>query len=172
MNLGRAIYFDRKGAPHALPAGVKPEKRRSVYGIALKRDRLLLLSSEVSPKKFLPGGAAEESESDEEALKREFLEETGYEIGLLSKPLFRFTDKFFADDLRIYYDSEVRYYLVRLRRKAAGPTDVCEIKSVEFVPLKEVSEKNCARGHWPAVKKFVAFYAKSSACVPAMRNKA
>lgn len=58
---------------------MKQISRLGVYGICCQEDKLLLVLKEAGPYKGsldLPGGAIEFGESPEEALKREFLEET------------------------------------------------------------------------------------------------
>ncbi|HBT18668.1 MAG TPA: hypothetical protein DEA52_01275, partial [Clostridiaceae bacterium] len=53
--------------------------RKALRGIALKEGKVLLLSNLRGDYKF-PGGGLESFETDEEALKREVKEETGYEV--------------------------------------------------------------------------------------------
>jgi 8-oxo-dGTP pyrophosphatase MutT (NUDIX family) len=55
-----------------------PQDRRGAYGIAFGEGRLLVV--EFQRRLYLPGGALREQEVPEEALRREVLEETGYEL--------------------------------------------------------------------------------------------
>lgn len=57
--------------------------RISVYGVLKKNKKVLFVKSSYSDRLSLPGGEVEISETREDALKREFLEETG----LIIKPL-------------------------------------------------------------------------------------
>lgn len=67
--------MDQFGKP--LP-GREPEERPGAYGLAFNEGRLLVV--EYKRRLYLPGGALAEGELPEEALHREVLEETGYEI--------------------------------------------------------------------------------------------
>lgn len=58
--------------------GKTPQDRPGAYGVAFQEGRLLVV--EVERKLHLPGGALLEGERPEEALRREVLEETGYEV--------------------------------------------------------------------------------------------
>ena len=57
-------------------AGIEYRPRFGAYGIAVQSDQVLIESARRGL--FLPGGGIEEGETVEEALYREFLEETGY----------------------------------------------------------------------------------------------
>jgi 8-oxo-dGTP diphosphatase len=59
-------------------SGRTPEERPGAYGIAFNEGRLLVV--EYKRHLYLPGGALVVGEIPEEALSREVLEETGYEI--------------------------------------------------------------------------------------------
>ncbi|MGB3368918.1 MAG: NUDIX domain-containing protein, partial [Acidaminobacteraceae bacterium] len=52
--------------------------RPGVYGVCVKNDKILIVKSRLGG--FIIGGGIEESESDIECLKRETLEEIGYNI--------------------------------------------------------------------------------------------
>lgn len=57
-----------------------------VYGLFVKNDKLLVIRKNGGPyinRYDLPGGSLEESESLTQAMKREFLEETGVEIEIV-----------------------------------------------------------------------------------------
>lgn len=58
--------------------GREPEERPGAYGLAFSEGRLLVVENK--RRLYLPGGALNAGELPEEALHREVLEETGYEI--------------------------------------------------------------------------------------------
>lgn len=58
----------------------KCDYRKTCYGIALKNDKLLVVYSEKERDYSLVGGGIEINETPEIALKREFIEESGYLI--------------------------------------------------------------------------------------------
>lgn len=62
---------------------MKQYKHLGVYGLIIKDNKIVLIKKKTGPydnKLDLPGGSIEFGEKPEEALKREFLEETGIEI--------------------------------------------------------------------------------------------
>jgi len=63
--------------------------RPSVYGVILKNNQILLLSNKSNGKYWFPGGGVEIGEKIEDALKREFKEETGLEVRIIKPLLFK-----------------------------------------------------------------------------------
>lgn len=64
----------------------KWERYLGVYGVCLSDEKMLLIKKNRGPYKGrfdLPGGRIEPNESILEALRREFLEETGYHINVV-----------------------------------------------------------------------------------------
>jgi len=59
--------------------GISYTKRKGVYGIAINESRQVAVI-EMPHGDFLPGGGIENNETEDECLKREFIEETGYDI--------------------------------------------------------------------------------------------
>jgi len=57
---------------------VNYKEREGSYGVAIQQDSVLLEVARLGY--FLPGGGVEEKEAPEEALQREFREESGYEL--------------------------------------------------------------------------------------------
>lgn len=58
---------------------VNPLERVSVYGVIINDEKQILVLN-VRGKYHLPGGGIDEGENEQQALRREVLEETGYEI--------------------------------------------------------------------------------------------
>lgn len=58
-------------------------KRPSAYGFAIHQGSILLVNNKSTNKLFFPGGGIDPDESKEDALKREFLEETMIEIDII-----------------------------------------------------------------------------------------
>ena len=65
-------------AGHTKKEGVQYVFRECCYGIAEKDGKLMLVYSDKDKNYSVPGGGIEKGEDLEVALKREFLEETGY----------------------------------------------------------------------------------------------
>jgi 8-oxo-dGTP diphosphatase len=61
--------------------GVNYIERKGAYGITINKLNQVAVI-EMPHGDFLPGGGIEENESEEEALKREFVEETGFSISI------------------------------------------------------------------------------------------
>ena len=57
---------------------------RTAYAIAFKDDRFLMVWHKGRNGWEMPGGHVEEGETSEQAAKREFLEEAGYEIEVVA----------------------------------------------------------------------------------------
>ena len=72
-------------------------KRNAIYGIYLKNNSFLMVKDSKSAKWEFPGGGLENTENELDALKREFLEETGLTVvdTKLSTPLFSIDELFF-----------------------------------------------------------------------------
>lgn len=127
------------------PQGHPQTQRIAAYGIALQGDEVLLVRSSNQSKLagtwFLPGGGIDWGEAPEEAVVREFEEETGLEVSLgdlldVSSAINVFTDET-LHTVRIIY--QVNVVSGDLRVEADGTTD-----AVEWMPLDRVGELRLA----------------------------
>ena len=117
----------------------------AVVGIVEDRGKILI-GKKVSMNHFLsdawhiPGGMVEDGESEEEALKREFMEETGIEIKVI-----RLVDEV----LDATKNTSLRWYLCQALTRSLRPGD--DLADVRFVPRKEVPEccSKKATALWP-----------------------
>ncbi len=66
------------------PGNDEPVERSGAYGIALDKTQVFLV--QWNGNFYLPGGGIESGERPEDALRREILEETGFEV-MRSLPL-------------------------------------------------------------------------------------
>lgn len=73
-------FRDMHGKLHALPEGVVPTWRPSAYGLFVKDGKCLLAKSHKHAFYEIPGGGLEPGETHLDAMRREFREESGYEV--------------------------------------------------------------------------------------------
>src|SRR3989344_2859701 len=113
----------------------KALNKTRVYGICIQGDQILLVKDESKMWDF-PGGGVEEGETEKEALRREFLEETGLTIASDINLLKRFDEHFYAYDLKEAWKSDRQFYLVTKVKgdilKGGNDSDTLEAK---FFPL-------------------------------------
>ncbi|MFC1613619.1 NUDIX domain-containing protein, partial [Patescibacteria group bacterium] len=67
--------------------------RPSVYGLLKRENKILTLTNKSNKKLWFPGGGVEIGEKMDEALKREFKEETGLDVKI--KKMVFFKENFF-----------------------------------------------------------------------------
>lgn len=93
--------------------------RPTALGIVLNDGGLLLVAR--APRGLvLPGGGVEPGETFEQAVVREFLEETGYAIEVLSR--LGAAGQFEANE-REAFDKECHFFRVRIVAKRGAPTE-------------------------------------------------
>jgi len=109
--------------------------RVSVYGILKNnQDEILFQKNPQFNKLNLPGGSIEKGEDIISALKREFLEETGYSVSV-QKLLGVDTDFFTYSD--IYFHSIVIFYEVKLDSETVVAIDKTEGDSEAVIWVKK-----------------------------------
>lgn len=86
--------------------GVSYKERKGVYGIAINENNEVAIIERPLIERpygdFLPGGGLEEDETEEQCLRRELVEETGYEINI---------KKFICRGIEFGYAPKVESYL-------------------------------------------------------------
>ena len=93
--------------------GINADKltfRPSIYGILIKKNKILL-SKQWDGYDF-PGGGAEINETIEEALKREFWEETGLKVKSI-KIIHVGTSFYYSTERKKYWNCQLFYFLVK-----------------------------------------------------------
>lgn len=158
-------FLDRSGKYHKPPRGSIIKNRTGVYGLCVREDKILLIKTQVDDLWEVPGGGVEEGETHEEALKREYLEETGYLIvDYDSKPYANFKKKVYDLVKKRYIYQEYYYFMVRelggqgairIIRGNADQADV--ITDIEWVPLEKVQQGQVHAVHCGVVKEFLGF---------------
>lgn len=117
--------------------------RKSVYGLAKQEDSILMVLDPRSDRWELPGGGVEAGESDKEALKREFIEESGLEL-TDSEPILidESLGYFFALGEQKPWQTHRFYYQVTLSGKGKlldnGNGD--DTSAAKFMKISEIKE--------------------------------
>lgn len=112
----------------------KYDFRETCFGICVKDDKMLLVKKK-GQYSFI-GGGIEENETHEQCLKREFIEESGYEI-LKMEPLATI-DCFWLAAGKWPLESLANFYIVEVGKKVCEPTEEGHI--VEEIKTEEVEQ--------------------------------
>lgn len=111
--------------------------RVSLRGVIIKNGKILLDNERAEKIWETPGGGIKHGENIENALKREILEETGYNSGII-KPLYAFNR---GDFIHIVF-------LMKLLGRIQEPTDIgTKIKWFSKDEIKNLLDNNRADDH-------------------------
>ena len=147
---------------HRNPVEMKPEEkifwRISAYAVVLSEAKKILLVKPQYDKNIwlLPGGEVDTDESIAEGIERECYEETGYRVKVdFTKPIYVGESNFYCQDS--FRHSIILIYPAKLlsteqNKEVINSLEPNEIEKVEWVPLSEISEKNCHHIYYPAIK--------------------
>lgn len=112
----------------------KYDFRETCFGICVKNGKMLLVKKK-GQYSFV-GGGIENDETKEECLKREFIEESGYE--LLSVEPFVTIDCFWLAAGKWPLETVANFYIVKVGNKLCEPTEEGHV--VEEIKLEKVDE--------------------------------
>lgn len=127
----------------------KYDFRETCFGICLKDNKMTLVKKK-EQFSFI-GGGIEKGETHEECLKREFIEESGYEIVNIEP--FVTIDCFWLAAGKWPLESLANFYIVELGNKVCEPTE--EVHIVEEVELDKVNELLPLPYHKKALELFI-----------------
>lgn len=111
----------------------KYDFRETCFGICLKNEKMIMVKK--NEQFSFMGGGIEKNENHEDCLKREFIEEGGYEIKSI-KP-FVVIDCFWLAAGKWPLESLANFYIVELGEKICEPTE--EGLVVQEVEIEEVA---------------------------------
>ncbi len=131
--------------------------RPSVYGFLVKDGHMLCVKQRWSDKYSLPGGGMKIGENISASLKREFLEETGYNIEVTKKqPVYATTTLVISPVSRNPRHAVALYYEVMLKsnkqKKAKDFGDGMEIKEIAWKKMADAKASDFLYFHRPFVK--------------------
>ena len=127
----------------------KYDFRETCFGICVKNGKMLLVKKK-EQYSFI-GGGVEMGETHEECLRREFIEESGYELKEV-KP-FTTIDCFWLAAGKWPLESLANFYIVQVGEKACEPTEEGNI--VEEVDLYEAQKLLPLPYHKKALELFL-----------------
>ena len=127
----------------------KYDFRETCFGICLQDNKMLLVKKK-GQYSFI-GGGIEKGETQEECLKREFLEESGYE--LLGIQPFITIDCFWLAAGKWPLESLANFYIVEVGEKICEPTEEGHI--VEEIKLEDVEKLLPLPYHKKALELFI-----------------
>src|SRR3989344_777973 len=129
------IFLDWNGKEHSLPKGRKFRWRPSAYALVIENEKILIVKPNFG-RWCLPGGEINLGEKITDGIKREVLEETGYEIIFEDEHPIYFKDNFFyAPDIDEYYQSLIMVFKAKINgnKKDKMKFDNEEIKEVKWI---------------------------------------
>lgn len=130
--------------------GANYAERVGSYGIAIRGDSVLIESAQLGY--FLPGGGVEKNETIEEALVREFLEETGYEL-IAYKKLVKAIEYVVVPTKNLYLKKVLHFYTVEVGSKTKPLYPDGHEYPVEWISVQQIQKRMLLQSQWWAVKK-------------------
>ena len=139
-----------------------------LYGVCIREGRILCIRKTRGPYRGrfdLPGGTPEEGESLVETLRREMLEETGFQVSAIHQNTIRDVFVTVPGIARVHH--EFVLFAIDVEEKNAQTVEDCVIseekndsKGIVWVPLEAVSVENASPLVIEAARPTEAFEAK------------
>lgn len=142
MLMSRITCFDKEGKKYQFDES-ECVYRKSVYGLVEHDSKILLIVDSRGGAWELPGGGVEAGESVQQALEREFMEETGLKIDSTECVLIgQVKGYFFSLERKLPLKTDRIYYRVKLQDqmsnlKSDGNGD--DISEAKFIPIDQIN---------------------------------
>mgnify|MGYP000907975966 FL=1 len=147
---------------------MKEMKHFGVYGVCIREGRILCIRKTRGPYRGrfdLPGGTPEEGENLVETLKREMLEETGFQVSAIHQNTIRDVFVTVPEIARVHH--EFVLFTIDVEEKAAQTVEDFvtseeknDSKGIRWVPLEEVNVENASPLVLEAARPLETFEAK------------
>ena len=147
---------------------MKEMKHFGVYGVCIREGRILCIRKTRGPYRGrfdLPGETPEEGESLVETLKREMLEETGFQVSAIHQNTIREVFVMVPEIARVHH--EFVLFTIDIEEKGAQTIEDFvtseeknDSKGIRWVPLEEVSVENASPLVLEAARPSKTFEAK------------
>lgn len=128
--------------------------RTAVYGVYLKDDSVLMVKDSKSKFWELPGGGVGRKESEQKALKREFIEETGLHIDGEPCFLISFIEYFFDSSSKQPWKTTRKFYQIENATGSLIDKNQDDVEAVQFIPLDKVGQFNIKDKIKAVIKSF------------------
>lgn len=102
--------------------GVQYADRPSTYGVIVKNGQIAVIKSDFFNKYFLIGGGIEKGETETETLRREAIEEVGFQIEIGEK-IGEAVEYFYAEIDKLYIAKKCNFYRASLMSKIEKKTE-------------------------------------------------
>lgn len=152
------IFIDSSGNSHTLPPDKEISWRVAVYGIVLSSDKkkVLMMMPAHNPKWQFPGGGVDIDETFNQALKREFIEESGYMIHSEKLiPYYHNESLFYHEGIDQYFHSVQLTFIVSLEDDRQNPDLIHEQDingTVDWKDIGSLSKDDVQYTHWPIIQ--------------------
>jgi 8-oxo-dGTP diphosphatase len=134
-------------------SSIEYSERPGSYGIAISGNKILVEMAKLGY--FLPGGGIDEGETIEEALRREFREESGYEISSF-QTLGSAAEYVNLPDEDFYIKKVGHFFLVELGEKGEPTYDDGHVFPVEWRDIEEIRANLYLKSQWWSIEQALA----------------
>lgn len=134
------VATDNQGNKHEFPRE-QYRDRRSGYGIHITEGKVLLALDKHSQKWELPGGGADAGESREDAMRREFADETGLDVEGEVKPVTTIREYYYDTRLPFPYRHDRSFFLISATGgRLHNEGNSYDIEQCEYIPLDQLDK--------------------------------